>query len=330
MSRRLGLGFAYAVLVLLVAAPLAAADGPGPFAQQAGAGVVVPPAAELGPLRIVAVPADSGQDTVLEKIGTTDGQLRTWVDIVGAYGLPSITLTTGGDSLSHDGRTLVVESVGAGPSSGFLVYDTRTLRMTSSVTLPGSFTFDALSPDASRLYLIQYTRAASGDYAHYVVRAYDLRTHRLLPGRVADREQKSWVMNGYPLTRTTSADGRWIYTLYENGGDGYPFIHALDTVRGVAHCIGLPTTAGLYNLTLSLHGGTLAVRWRSGRPWQNVSLATWRVSPATRGGLPWLWAALGFGGAAAAIAVVLSGRRRRRRGTTGLSARGAEACQPGR
>ena len=48
-------------------------------------------------------------------------------------------------------------------------------------------------------------------------------------------------MDGYPLTRVTSADGRWVYTLYQNGGvGGYPFIHALDTVRGVAHCIGVP------------------------------------------------------------------------------------------
>ena len=50
-------------------------------------------------------------------------------------------------------------------------------------------------------------------------------------------------MDGYPLTRVTSADGRWVYTLYQNGGvGGYPFVHALDTVRGVAHCIGVPLT----------------------------------------------------------------------------------------
>ena len=284
------LAVSLAVLAALAAAPAAAGDGPGPFAQQGGPGVLVPPAdGKSGPLRIVAVPANAGANTVLEQIQTKDGQIRSWVDILGAYGIPSITYTAGGDSLSQDGRTLVLGKAGAGAPSGFLVYDTKTLRMTNSVSLPGSFAFDALSPDASRMYLIQYTQGKYGDYAHYVVRAYDLKTNTLLPGRIADRAQKSWVMDGFPVTRTTSADGRWVYTLYQNGGNGYPFIHALDTVRGVAHCIGLPMTGGLYNLKLSLHGSTLAVHWQSGRPWKNVNTTTWAVTPAHRSGFPW-WA----------------------------------------
>ena len=275
-----------AVLGALAAAPAAAADGPGPFAQQGGPGVLVSPVdSKSGPLRIVAVPANAGANTVLEQIQTKDGQIRNFVDILGAYGIPSITFFAGGDSLSHNGRTLVLGKAGAGPPSGFLVYDTRTLRMTNSVCLPGTFAFDALSPNASRMYLIQYTRA--GDYAHYVVRAYDLQANTLLPGRIADRAQKSWVMNGFPVTRTTSADGRWVYMLYQNGGNGYPFIHALDTVRGVAHCVGLPMTGGIYNLRLSLHGSTLAVHWQSGRLWKNVNTATWAVRPAHRTGFPW-------------------------------------------
>jgi len=32
------------------------------------------------------------------------------------------------------------------------------------------------------------------------------------------------------MTRTTSVDGRWVFTLYQNPG-GYPFVHALDTVH---------------------------------------------------------------------------------------------------
>ena len=55
----------------------------------------------------------------------------------------------------------------------------------------------------------------------------------------ADKAQAGWVMEGSPMTRATSADGRWVYTLYSRPG-GYPFVHALDTVNGVAHCIGLP------------------------------------------------------------------------------------------
>src|SRR5439155_1061114 len=75
---------------------------------------------------------------------------------------------------------------------------------------------------------------------------YDLDAHRLLPGRVADKAQKSWVMQGFAAARATSPDGRWVYTLYANPG-GYRFVHGLDTVRGVAHCFGLPWTSVYQN-----------------------------------------------------------------------------------
>lgn len=295
------------VLGALAAAPAAAGDGPGPFAQQGGPGVIVPAVDKSGPLRIVAVPATNGTNTVLEQIQTKDGQVRFSVDIVGAYGIPSIVYGAGGDSLSQDGRTLVLGQAGVAPTSGFLVYNTKTMQMTDSVALPGQFSFDALSPDASRMYVIQYLGAKHGDYAHYVVRAVDLTTNRLLPGRIADHAQKSWVMDGFPVTRTTSAGGRWVYTLYQNGGNGYPFIHALDTVRGVAHCVGLPMTSGLWNLKLSLHGSTLAVHWLSGRPWKNVNTTTWAVTTAHGSGFPW-WT-LAF---TAALPLGAVARRRRR------------------
>ncbi len=298
-----------AVLFLLALAPAAAADGVGPFVQQGGTGVV----SRDGSTRFVAVPANSNLDTVLEAVSTKDGTLRAWQNIAGSYGIPTVTYAAGGNSLSPDGRTLVLADTLGGSPSDFLVYDTRKLSLKNWVTLRGAFTFDALSPDAKRLYLIQYTRARSGDFAHYVVRAYDLRRNRLLPGRIADRAQKSWVMNGFPVTRTTSPDGRWVYTLYQNGGKGYPFVHALDTVRGVAHCIGLPISNGaLYNLVLSLHGGTLAVHWRSGRPFLNVSTADWRLT-YVHGGFPWLWFELGGASLLAAASLLLLLRRRHRR-----------------
>ena len=103
------------------------------------------------------------------------------------------------------------------------------MRVREQFTLKGNYSFDALSPDASKLYLIQ--RVDANNYSRYIVRAYDLSTHTLLPGRIADRTQKSWVMQGDAMTRTTSPDGRWVYTLYMNPG-GTPFIHALDTVQG--------------------------------------------------------------------------------------------------
>jgi hypothetical protein len=112
---------------------------------------------------------------------------------------------------------------------------------------------------------------------------------RLLPHRIADRTQRNWVMVGYPQNRVTSEDGRYVYTLYGNP-QNVPFIHALDTVRGVAHCIGLPLRSGdQSNLVLALRNGgrTLAVHWLSGRPWYTVDTRTWRLARDHGGGFPW-------------------------------------------
>jgi len=303
MLRRVCLGFV--VVSALAAAPAAAGDGPM-FVLQDGAGVL----SANGALRHVAVA--SGSNTLLETIQTSDGVIRSTQKILGSWGFPYLFNASAG--LSHDGRTLVLESMPYGSPTKFLVLDARTLQIRTWAILPGTYSFDALSPDAKRLYLIEYTQAKYGDLSHYVVRAYDLASNRLLPGRIADRTQRSWVMDGYPVTRVTSADGRWNYTLYQNPG-GFPFVHALDTVRGVARCVGLPlqNQNGLYNIVLSLHGRTLAVHWRSGRPFVDVNTTTWRVTPDRGSPFPWLLAAAGVAGAAtlAGAAAVLLRRRRR-------------------
>jgi hypothetical protein len=303
MLRKVCLGFV--VLAALAAAPAAAGDGPL-FVVQDPTGLL----AAGGGLRYVTVGARAG--TVLETIQTKDGIVRSSRSLVGQWGMP--WLISGSAGLSHDGRTLVLASMPYGAPSRFLVFDTKNMRLRTRVSLKGTFSYDTLSPDGKRLYLIQYVLAKYGDLSHYVVRAYDLEQNRLVPGRIADRTQKSWVMDGYPLTRTTSADGRWVYTLYQNPG-GFPFIHALDTVRGVAHCVGLPidNQNGLYNIVLSLRGRTLAVHWKSGRPYFVVNTATWRVSPDHGAGFPWLWVTTGAVGAVtlAGVAAFLLRRRRR-------------------
>jgi hypothetical protein len=73
-------------------------------------------------------------------------------------------------------------------------------------------------------------------------------------------------MRGAPLSRTTSADGRWAYTLYDGAG-GTPFIHALDTSHRTARCIDLDALAGrndLWQLRLRMDGGTVDVQGRHG------------------------------------------------------------------
>jgi hypothetical protein len=281
------LTLALCVLGTLAAAPAAAGDGPL-FVSQGGVGVV------SGSTRFLPISDQQGNDTQLLAVSTKDGTEQNQMTLVGAWGLPSTA--SGPTGISLDGRRLVLADTSAGQTapSLFTVVDPKTMRIVQPITLNGWFSFDAMSPDGKKLYFIEYTQgASSGDLNHYIVRGYSLKTGRLLPGRIADRTQKSWVMQGSPVTRTTSSDGRWVYTLYMNPG-GYPFVHALDTVRGVAHCVGIPLANqnGIYNMILALHGRTLSVHWRSGRPFVNVDTTTWRVTPAHRGGFPWLWFAL--------------------------------------
>jgi hypothetical protein len=118
---------------------------------------------------------------------------------------------------------------------------------------------------------------------HYIVRAYDLDAHALMPGRIADKTQKNWVMQGWSVDRATAPSGRWVYTLYANPG-GFPFIHALDTVRGVAHCVGVPwpqtesNQNKVFNFRLSLHGKTLVIKDGVGGTYRVVNTTNWRVS----------------------------------------------------
>ena len=293
------------VLGALAAAPAAAGDGPM-FVTQGGIGVV------SGTTRYIPVNNGVNDVTLLLAISTEDGTELNQIPLVGSWGLPSTP--AGAQGLSLDGKKLVLADTNTGQASPsmFMVVNPKTLRITKRITLKGYFSFDAMSPDGSKLYFIQYVKSGGGtiDLEHYVVGGYDMKENRLLPGRIADRTQKSWVMQGSPVTRTTSTDGRWVYTLYSNPA-GYPFIHALDTVRGVAHCVGLPMTNqnGIYNIALGLHGKTLSVHWRSERPFVNVDTSTWRVSSAHRGGFPW-WT-LAF---LALVPLALIGLRRHRSG----------------
>ena len=94
-------------------------------------------------------------------------------------------------------------------------------------------------------------------------------------------------MRGMPVTRTTSPDGRWAFTLYDNLGE-QPFIHALDTVGRTARCIdlaGLTGFAGLYELQ---PGAVARRRDALGRPPAGrtaplavVDTKTWQVTEPT-------------------------------------------------
>jgi len=272
---------------VLAAAPAAVAGGGPQYAAVGGPGVASP----NGKLHYVAIAAAPGRTTLVTV--AADGSVWNWPSFRGSLGIPMIGYQTP-VGISRDGRRLFLQSLSVSAPTDFLVVDLRSMRAVDRFTLRGAFSFDALSPDGSKLYLTDRVDP-SNDPSRYVVRAYDLETHTLLPGRIADATQKRWVMQGEAVTRAISPGGRWVYTLYSSPG-GTPFIHALDTVKGVAHCTGIPWASpdqgALWNVVLGVHGSHLAVHWRSGKAWYDLDTATWRLSPAHGSGFPWPWLGL--------------------------------------
>lgn len=275
MVRRLG--SLLVVVGALVIVQSASAAFPAPFAVQGGAGL---PSLD-GSLRFVAVKA--GGDTRISAVATGGGTTRMSRTIPGSYGIAELTQNGLAGGLFRDGSAFVLQSVGLKQASRFMIVGANDLVPHATIALKGTFGFDALSPDGSRLYLIQHT--STQDIQHYIVRAYDLKARKLLPGRVADKTQRSWVMQGWAVDRVTSSSGRWVYTLYANPG-GYPFVHALDTVKGVAHCIGVPWRGDdnePWNMRLALadDGKSLGVNRGSGVGFVAVDLSNWKISYAS-------------------------------------------------
>ena len=179
------------------------------------------------------------------------------------------------------------------PRTALTVLDTRSMHPLRVVGLRGDFSFDAISPRGAWIYLIHYV--SPNDPTRYEVRALDARTGRLADDPVVDPHERGEAMRGSPVTRTTSADGRWAYTLYDGGGKT-PFVHALDTRGRTARCIDLdmlPANGDLSNTRLKQVRGTLSVV-RGGAPVANVDLASFRVSeprvasPGGDGGFPFV------------------------------------------
>jgi hypothetical protein len=308
---RTGLGFA---LTALVAAGLAGA------AQTAGGPSVREDAGLTGigtPTGFRYVAIGERNRTVLARISPQQRVVAVRF-LAGRYTIAGVAYDGTATGLSADGKTLVlVRPRFAYPRArtDFLIVSTPGLHVRDAVTLRGDFSLDAVSPDGSMLYFIQYL--SPKDPTEYAVRAFDTEGGRLVPEPVVDKSEPDEEMRGSPISRATSADGRWAYTLYDGAG-ATPFVHALDTVGVDAHCIDLDWLAGrsdLPYLRLGLDGGgTLAVVKGTERL-ALVDLETLQateLSPpgASGGGMPWL--VLG-GVAAAVLAAAISFAALRRR-----------------
>jgi hypothetical protein len=198
--------------------------------------------------------SDDGVTTVRE-IGA-DGVIHSRT-IDGNFSVPAVALDRSPSGLSADDTTLALTQLRRPTRRGptrMLTLDARDLSVAHRIALEGLFSFDAISPDGSRIYLIQYL--AARDPTRYAVRAYDVQAGRLLPEPIVDPNEPPGEMRGFPMTRETGTDGRWAYTLYDGGGDE-PFVHALDTAEGRAVCIdldGLVTQREVGRMTMRLEG----------------------------------------------------------------------------
>jgi hypothetical protein len=230
-----------------------------------------------------------GGDTVVVRLGR-GGRALASVRLRGSFVIPPVAIDGSPGGLSADGSTLVVTA----PRIAFpqartelAILDVRRLRVVAYRLLSGDFSFDAISPDGRRAYLIQYLSGV--DATRYRVRAYDLRTAQFEPHAVVDPRERADAMTGYPVTRKTSVDGRWAYTLYVGTGRAaHPFVHALDTAASKAVCVDLPVLppgGDPYDARLQLRGGELAVL-SGGSTVALVDARTFAVSRPGKASLP--------------------------------------------
>ncbi|MEA2475655.1 MAG: hypothetical protein QOE06_3570 [Thermoleophilaceae bacterium] len=313
-------------LALTLALPAAAVADGLPSGVNADSGGITTPSSHANYTVVAA-----GRGTTVERVDRRSGRLLASAYLGSKFALPAVAQDGTPSGLSAGGGTLVLIRPRVSfpqHTTTLALIDGQRLRIRRTLRLHGDFSFDGISPDGATLYLIEYQSPV--DFLRYAVRAYDVRGGRLLPGQIVDPRQPNEKMSGYPITRATSAHGRWAYTLYD--GAEHPFVHALDTVRRRAFCIDLNAVSkdALVNVSLALGDGgrTLALR-RHGRTLAFIDTRTFAVTGTgarrgrTTGSGGSSWPLLGIGGSAllAVGGAAAIGARRRRR----VLARGARA-----
>jgi DNA-binding beta-propeller fold protein YncE len=323
MTRRmLGSALLACAAMTAAAAPAAGADGlPVPEA--------VPPNGPLSDGQSHYLTRSTGGSTSVSRSENGSGRVSASTSLPGSFTAPVVALDGSPGGLSADGGTLALIRPRASipqTTTRIAVLDSRNLPLHDVITLRGDFSFDAISPDGSRLYLIEYL--SPSDPTQYAVRAYDVGAERLLRHPIVDPDEEAGEMRGFPLTRAASPDGRWAYTLYDGAGKE-PFVHALDTVAGRAVCIDMPILEDfsfnrLHRLELAVNpdGSALDVVDRK-TPVATVDASTFEVSTPSEaadsvgGGLPWSAIVAATALAALVAAASLIARRRHREPVAG-------------
>ena len=273
-----------ALVALLLAAPAAArADGLPVLGLDGNDGVV----SADGAYRFVTF--TSGRNTVVSRLRVADASVARHRTIPGAFTIPAVAYDQSASGLSHDGRTLVLirpRTTIPQRRTHLLVLDATRFRVQRELVLPGDFSFDAVAPDGARIFLVQYRSLSRHNFdpTNYAVRALDVHSGKLDPAPIVDPREPDEKMGGLPVTRATSSDGRWAYTLYS--GSKHPFVHALDTVGNSARCIDLDALQDrndLFQMRLRLTAGGKALEVvKAGKPVQLVNTRTFAVAPPPR------------------------------------------------
>jgi hypothetical protein len=238
-------------------------------------------------IRYEALPYEG--DTFIQRLRPETGEVLKSRVLQGRFEVPVVAYDGSADGLAADGQTLVLITPRPGllrRKTTFAVLDARHLNLRKKLTLRGDYSFDALSPDGRWLYLIHATSRT--DPLRYEVVALDLRTGNVASDPIVDPREPDEQMNGHPLTRATSSDGRWAYTLYE--GSEHPFVHALDTLRRDARCIDLDWLTGRKGLralrfALRDDGRDLVVRTPEGDAVAVVDTETFEAARPSAAGL---------------------------------------------
>ncbi len=158
--------------------------------------------------------------------------------------------------LSFDGHWLALRALPASSNQTTIaLLDTQADRLVDTIKLNGDFDLDAVSPDGSRIYLLQ--RLHDGT-SHYYVRLYQVAQHQLLSSTIVDKTEINEQMNGTAVARQVAADGSKVFTLYINPALNKAFIHVLPLTGDYlgARCLDLPTGRD----SSLLHFYTLALR----------------------------------------------------------------------
>lgn len=242
----LGVVVMLAVAVVACGGQAATPQPPPPAPASAGQVYVAPVSQQA----LWVVDAATGRVARSLPAGTPSPDWR-WLYRIGAGALDVLDPQTGAVAATHpapdwgrtvrtsaDGRWLVV--AGADPGGRFRVQDADWARPPVDVALRGGFTFDGISGDGRRLYLLERL-----DAGHYQVRMYDLSRAALAPYVIADKSEVGQPMSGTAVAGFTTRGGAMQLTLYQRSAKGEAFVHALPIGQEApyAFCVDLPGPA---------------------------------------------------------------------------------------